>query len=92
MNIKAICLGAALALCASGGTALAGALDEPDTMEPFFTDASMKTMKPMEEFKAVFMAMPAEKQEAMKNECNDPGMRQPYTDFCANVNTLGGHN
>lgn len=90
MNVKVICLGAAIALSSSGGIALAGALDEPDTMEPFFTDASMKTMKPLEEFKAVFMAMPAEKQEQMNKECAD--MRQPYTDFCANVNTLGGHN
>ncbi|PDQ18671.1 hypothetical protein CN311_23480 [Mesorhizobium sanjuanii] len=90
MNIKAICLGAAIALSASGGIALAGTLDDPDTMKPFFTDASMKTMKPLEEFKHVFMAMPAEKQEAMKNECK--GMEQPYTAFCANVNTLGGHN
>ncbi len=90
MSIRAICLGTAIALFLSGGIAFAGTLGEPETMKPFFTDASMKTMKPMKEFKKVFMAMPAEKQEAMKNEC--AGMTQPYTAFCANVNTLGGHN
>ncbi|MER8972366.1 MULTISPECIES: hypothetical protein [unclassified Mesorhizobium] len=90
MNIKAICLGVTFALSAFGGQASAGALDEPDTMEPFFTDSSMKTMKPMEEFKAVFFAMPAEKQAQMKGECARQ-VQQPYTDFCANVNTLGGH-
>lgn len=91
MSIKAICLGAALALSTSGGAALAGALDEPFTMEPFFTDSSMKTVKPMEEFKVVFAALPAEKQEAMKDACKRQ-VQQPYTAFCANVNTLGGHN
>lgn len=91
MNIKVICLSVTGALSTLGGQASAGALDEPDTMEPFFTDSSMKTMKPMEEFKAVFFAMPTEKQAEMKGECAGQ-IQQPYTDFCANVNTLGGHN
>jgi hypothetical protein len=65
MNLKTICLGA-LALAMVSGTAFAGALDEPDNMAPFFTDSSMKTMKPMADFKTAFMAMPMEKQEAMK--------------------------
>ncbi|MGX7875731.1 hypothetical protein ACVDG5_026135 [Mesorhizobium sp. ORM6] len=89
MNIKNIFLGA-LALSMVSGIALAGALDEPDNMAPFFTDSSMKTMKPMEEFKAAFMAMPKDKQDAMTKECNDAAMSKPHAEFCANVRALGG--
>ncbi|TGQ43839.1 MULTISPECIES: hypothetical protein [unclassified Mesorhizobium] len=91
MNIRNICLGA-LALSMVSGAAFAGALDEPDNMAPFFTDSSMKTMKPKAEFKAAFTAMPMEKQKAMKKECNDPAMSKPHAEFCANVLALGGAN
>ncbi|MER9329442.1 hypothetical protein [Mesorhizobium sp. M0488] len=91
MNFRTICLGA-LALSMVGGVAFAGALDEPDNMAPFFTDTSMKTMKPMAEFKTAFMAMPKEKHEAMKKECNDAAMSKPHAEFCANVQALGGAN
>ncbi|MBZ9742218.1 MULTISPECIES: hypothetical protein [unclassified Mesorhizobium] len=88
MNIKSICICATfmLSIC---GQALAGILDEPDTMTAFFTDSSMKTMKPREEFERVFLSMPVEKQAKMKGECAGEVM-QPFTAFCANVNTLGG--
>ncbi|TJV21396.1 MAG: hypothetical protein E5Y04_28580 [Mesorhizobium sp.] len=89
MILKSICLGTIFALSTISGSAWAGALDEPDTMEPFFTDSSRTTLKPMEEFKVVFFAMPAEKQEAVKSSCKRQ-VQQPYTAFCANVNTLGG--
>ena len=37
MNIKALlCLGATFVLSTFGGQALAGVLNDPDTMEPFF--------------------------------------------------------
>ncbi|TGQ33380.1 hypothetical protein [Mesorhizobium sp. M00.F.Ca.ET.216.01.1.1] len=91
MNIKSICFGA-LALCLLGSSAFAGALDEPSNMQPFFTDASMKEMKPMPEFKAVFMAMPKEKRDALMGECNDAAMSKPYARFCENLNALAGHN
>ncbi|UDL87576.1 hypothetical protein LGH82_20605 [Mesorhizobium sp. PAMC28654] len=89
MNIKNICLGA-LALSMVSGVAFAGILDNPDNMSPFFTDSGMKTMKPMAEFKTAFMAMPMEKQEAMKKECNDTAMSNPHAEFCQNVRMLGG--
>ncbi|MBZ9891521.1 hypothetical protein LB559_26710 [Mesorhizobium sp. BR1-1-3] len=91
MNIKAICLAATFSLSIFGGHALAGALDEPDTMMPFFTDSSMKTMRPRVDFERIFFSMPAEKQAQMKGECAGEVM-QPFTAFCATVNTLGGHN
>src|SRR6476646_9361720 len=62
MNIKMLCMGA-MALSMVTGAALAGgtkgtsALDDPAKMSPFFTDAGMKTMRPMEEFKVAWMAM-----------------------------------
>jgi len=91
MNLRNICLGA-MALAMVSGPVFAGALDEPDNMAPFFTDSGMKMMKPMEEFKAAFVAMPMEKQEAMKKECNDAAMSKPHAEFCANVQALGGAN
>ncbi|QKD01111.1 hypothetical protein [Mesorhizobium loti] len=91
MNFKNICLGA-LALSMVSGVALAGALDDPNDMSPFFTDSGMKTMKPMEEFKAAFMAMPKDKQDAMMKECQDAAMSKPHAEFCANVKMLGGAN
>ncbi len=75
-----------------GGAAFAGALDEPDNMAPFFTDTSMKTMKPMADFKTAFTAMPKKKQERMMKECNDAAMSKPHAEFCANVLALGGAN
>lgn len=89
MNVKAISLGA-FALFAIGGTALAGALDVADNLAPFYADASMKTLKPMPEFKAAFMAMPQKMRDMMKKECNDAAMSKPYAEFCANVNALAG--
>jgi hypothetical protein len=91
MNLKNICLGA-LALSMVGGVAFAGALDEPTNMAPFFTDASMKTMKPKAEFKAAWDAMAKDKQTAMMKECQDAAMSKPHAEFCANLQALGGAN
>ncbi|TIV07702.1 MAG: hypothetical protein E5W00_15000, partial [Mesorhizobium sp.] len=77
MNIKAICLGA-FALSVLGGVAFAGALDSPSNMQPFYADASMKTMKSDAEFKAAWNAMSKDKRNAMKRECNDAAMSKPY--------------
>lgn len=74
------------------GSALAGALDEPDNMAPFFTDASMKTMKSAVDLKAAWNATPMEKRKAMMKECQDAAMSKPYAEFCANLKPLGGAN
>ncbi|PBB69338.1 hypothetical protein CK228_08655 [Mesorhizobium sp. WSM4312] len=89
MKIKAVSL-AALAFSALAGPALAGALDAVDDLAPFYTDSSMKTLKPMPEFKAAFMAKPKPMREMIMRECNDAAMSKPYAEFCANVNALGG--
>jgi len=90
MNIKAICL-SAFALSVLSGTAFGGALDNPDTMIPFFTDAGMKTMKSDDEFKAAWGAMSQDNRDAMKKECNDAAMSKPHAVFCEKVHQLGGN-
>ncbi|WP_421914409.1 hypothetical protein [Mesorhizobium sp.] len=88
MNIRTICLCATLAL--SCNAALAGALDAVDHLQNFYTDSSMKKLKPMPEFKKAFMAMPESKRRTVMRECQDAGQRKRYAEFCADVNALTG--
>lgn len=87
MNIKAICLGATLAL--STGVACAGMLDAAEYLQSFYTDSSMKTLKPMPEFRAAFMAMPQSDREMIMRECQDAAQSK-YAEFCTNVIALRG--
>jgi len=87
---KMLCIGA-MALAMMGGSALAGALDEPSNMAPFYTDASMTTMKSADEMKAAWDAMPKDKQDAMMKECQDAAMSKPHAEFCQNLMQLAGH-
>ena len=89
MNVKMICLGA-FAFAALSGAALAGALDNPRSMSPFFTDSSMKTMKSDADMKKVWMKMSKKHQAAMMKECNDAAMSKPHAEFCVKVHELGG--
>ena len=89
MNIKIVCLGA-LSATLLAGAALAGALDEPKMMAPFFTDASMKTMKSDAEMKKVWAAMAKSDQTKMMKECNDAAMSKPHAQFCEKLKALGG--
>ncbi|CAN7666107.1 hypothetical protein [Mesorhizobium sp. LjNodule214] len=91
MNIKVLCMGA-MALSMVSGAALAGTLDSPEKMTPFFTDSGMKTMKPDAEFKASWMAMSEEDRTAMSKECSDEGIAKEHNDFCAMTKKLGGAN
>ena len=88
MNFKTISLAAAITLSAIGGSALAGALDEPATVAPFYTDSSLKTLKPMPELKAAFKSMPKEKREEVVALCNDPSTSPRLEEFCSVVNAL----
>ncbi|MER8365954.1 hypothetical protein NKH70_22925 [Mesorhizobium sp. M0991] len=73
-----------------GATAFAGALDVVDNIRPFYTDSSMKTLKPMPEFKVVFMVMPKAQRNMMMRECQDAAQSKPYAEFCGDVNALAG--
>ena len=97
MNIKMFCMGA-VALSMMTGAALAGAstgtsaLDDPAKMSPFFTDAGMKTMRPMEEFKVAWMAMKEDDRNGMMKECGDEAIAKTHDDFCKMTKQLGGAN
>ena len=66
----------------------AGALDEPATVGPFYTDSSLKTLKPMAELKEAFRSMPKEKREEVVKLCNDPSKSPRLHEFCSVVNAL----
>jgi hypothetical protein len=89
MKIKTVCLGV-LAATVIAGSALAGILDEPKMMAPFFTDKTMKTMKADADMKKVWAKMSKKHQTAMMKECQDAAMSKPHAEFCANVKMLGG--
>lgn len=82
----------AMALATASGSALAGALDEPDNMAPFFTDATMTKMKSPAEMKAAWGQMAPETRAAMIKECQDAAMSKPHAPFCAELMPLGGAN
>ena len=90
MNVKMICLGA-FAFAALSGAALAGALDNPRSMSPFFTDSSMKTMKSDDELRAAWTSMSKADQDAMKADCADSSVRASHTDFCATMARIWGN-
>lgn len=93
LSIAAVALtmasGAALAQTSgsSGSDAAPSVFEDPATMQPFFSDSSMSTMKTDEEVKAAFNGLPAEQQENMKSQCMDTTSGK-YMDFCAKINAL----
>ncbi|WP_032918034.1 hypothetical protein [Mesorhizobium erdmanii] len=89
--MKKMLLASVVMFATLNGSALAGALDEPDNMAPFYTDVSMKTMKSHDDMKAAWYAMPMEKRSAMMKECQDAAMSKPYAEFCANLMPFGGN-
>ncbi|MFD2058882.1 hypothetical protein ACFSQT_39145 [Mesorhizobium calcicola] len=91
MRIRTVCLGA-IALSLFAGAAAADPLSDLVSFPTFYTDAGMKTMKPMADFKKAWLAMPKRDRTAMKKACNDPAMSKAHAPFCANVLALGGAN
>ncbi|TGQ68182.1 MAG: hypothetical protein E5V49_00450 [Mesorhizobium sp.] len=91
MRIRTVCLGAiAFGLFVEAATA--DPLSDLASFPTFYTDAGMKTMKPMAGFKKAWLAMPKSERAAMKKACNDPAMSKAHAPFCANVLALGGAN
>ncbi|MFB9979279.1 hypothetical protein ACFSQQ_13775 [Mesorhizobium kowhaii] len=91
MRIRTVCL-AVVALGLSSGAAAADPLSDLASFPTFYTDAGMKKMKPMADFKMAWLAMPKSDRTAMKKACNDPAMSKAHAPFCANVLALGGTN
>jgi hypothetical protein len=89
MNIKAIFVGAALAL-SFGGVAFAGALDVVDHLnkQPVHTGA-ITNQTFHSKFKPDFMSIPKAKPGTMK-ECQDAAQSKPYAEVCPGLNALAG--
>ena len=89
MTIRTACLGV-IALGLLAGPAAADPFSDLAALPTFYTDASMKTMKPMAGFKKAWFAMPKHDRVTMTKACKDPAMSKPHAQFCANVLALGG--
>ncbi|TPI40912.1 hypothetical protein FJW07_06475 [Mesorhizobium sp. B3-1-9] len=74
---------------ASTGTS---ALDDPQKMSPFFTDAGMKTMRSGDEFKKAWMALTEEDRASMKKDCADETIAKSHDEFCKATRDLAGNN
>jgi hypothetical protein len=61
-------------------------------MKPFYTDSTMKTMKPEAEFKAEWMKMSKKDQEDVMKECGDQAIAKDHNNFCDMTKQLGGAN
>ena len=99
MNIKMICFGAMTLSMVAGSAFAAGqtgtsAIDNPEKMQPFYTDSTMKTMVGEDDFMKAWKAMTPEDQTAMMTACEDEAKNanaangQP--EFCSNVKAHGG--
>ena len=91
MRTKLTCV-AALAISLGANLASADPFSDLAALPTFYTDAAMKTMKPMTEFKKAWFAIPKHERVTMTKACNDPAMSKPHAQFCANVPALGGAN
>ncbi|MER8691929.1 hypothetical protein NKI77_18055 [Mesorhizobium opportunistum] len=87
MTIRTACL-VAIALGLLAGAAAADPFSDLAALPTFYTDASMKTMKPMAGFKKAWLAMPKHDRVTMTKACKDPAMGKPHAQFCANVLVL----
>jgi hypothetical protein len=91
MRIRTICL-AAIAAGLLAGVASADPFSDLAALPSFYTDAGMKTMKPMTGFNKAWFAMPKHNRVTMTKACNDPAMSKPHAAFCANILAFGGAN
>lgn len=99
MNIKMICFGA-MTLSMVAGSAFAGgstgtsALDDPAKMQPFYTDASMKTLRGNDDFVKAWKALTPDDQTAMVKACDDEvknaNPSNTHPEFCSSVKANGG--
>ena len=92
MNIRTLCLGA-LAISLTSGAVLAAsdttALDNHDTMKPFYSDSDMKTLVPEAEFKAAWMKLTKEDQDKIVRECSEDAAAKAHGNFCAMTRKFG---
>ena len=86
MKIKILCIGI-LALSMTTGAALSrrgdgtSALDDTAMMSPFYTDASMTTLKPEADFTAAWKALKDEDRADMIRDCGDEDLESQACRF-----------
>ena len=96
MKIKILCIGI-LALSMTTGAALSkradgtSSLDDSAMMSPFYSDASMKTMKPDADFTAAWKSMKPEDAADIITDCGDAELNARHQEFCGKAFQLGGH-
>ncbi|RUV40622.1 MAG: hypothetical protein EOQ55_21260 [Mesorhizobium sp.] len=83
---------AALTIGLGASPASADPFSDLAELPTFYTDATMKTMKPMAGFKKAWFAMPKHDRVKMTKACNDPATSKSHAQFCANMLALGGAN
>jgi len=88
MRRQLACL-AALAVALGASPASADPFSDLAALPTFYTDAAMKTMKPMAGFKKAWFGLSKHDRVKMAKACNDPAMRKAHAQFCANVLALG---
>ena len=91
MRRKLACV-AVFAIAFGANPASANPFTDLAALPTFYTDATMKTMKPMAGFKRAWFALSKHDRAKMTKACSDPAMRKPHAQFCANVLALGGTN
>ncbi|RWA66975.1 hypothetical protein [Mesorhizobium sp.] len=89
MRRQLVCV-AALAISFGASPASADPFSDLAALPTFYTDATMKTMKPMAGFKKAWFALSKHDRVKMTKACNDPAMSRRHAQFCANVPALGG--
>ena len=83
---------ATIAIGLGATTAFANPFSDLAALPTFYTDATMKTMKPMAGFKKAWLALSKHDRVKMTKACNDPALSKPYAQFCVNALALGGAN
>jgi hypothetical protein len=93
---------AALVMALSGGIAIAqetsattggsddaqnSIMDDKKIMGPFFTDDTLSTMKSSDELKQAYLALSAEDQKRMKDDCTRNAV-PTWNDFCASIGAM----
>ena len=91
MRRQLVCV-ALLAVGLGASPASADPFSDLAALPTFYTNATMKAMKPMAGFKKAWLALSKPDRIKMTKACNDPAMRKPHARFCANVLALGGAN
>ncbi|WP_146770177.1 hypothetical protein [Mesorhizobium hawassense] len=83
---------AGLAIGLGASPASADPFSDLAALPTFYTDAAMKTMKPMAGFKRAWFALSKHDRVKMTKACSDPAMSRRHAKFCANALALGGDN